>query len=52
MDPIFDSFKNEREKMSKYRKGGEIKKMIIEDYISLSIITLIISILLITRRIK
>ncbi len=38
--------------MSNYRKGGEIKKMITNDYSTVGVIILIISIMLIIKRIR
>ena len=48
----FDTFKNEREKMSNYRKGGGIKKMITEDITTLTAIILFIIFIMMTKRIK
>ena len=45
----FDTFQNERGEMNNYRKGGEIKKMITEDFTALTIIILFISYILINR---
>ena len=45
----FDTFQNEGGEMNNYRKGGEIKKMITEDFTALTIIILFISYILINR---
>ena len=44
------TFQNERGKMNNYRKGGDKKKMIINDFECLVTIILIISIILMIRR--